>query len=85
MTWVRLTVPRGARFGRLVVLGDTSPYVTPKGAFRRRLLVACVCGSAPKPVRLDMLRSGRITSCGCHRQEVLRATRLKRQRKEEKT
>lgn len=55
----------GDRFGRLTTISKPS---TEKG--RKRVAVTCDCG-AEKLVRVDSLLSGRTTSCGCLRVQIV--------------
>ena len=57
----------GETFGRWVVLG--------RGQQPNYIKCACSCGTVTD-VYVSSLRSGRSTSCGCHRAEVLRVLRL---------
>lgn len=59
----------GRRFGSLTVISraEDQVYHTREGKEMHRVmwLCQCDCGSAPKAVRGQHLRSGRIVSCGC--------------------
>lgn len=55
----------GARYGRLVVLGDAG-----RGGAKRLVRVKCDCGTE-KVVQLGNLRTGNTTSCGCLHRERL--------------
>lgn len=54
----------GRRFGRLLVVGSASAYVSPTGRRESRFTVHCRCGKR-KVVRRSNLVSGRTRSCGC--------------------
>src|SRR5208282_2728809 len=69
---MRLIDLTGQRFGRLVVLRR----VLGKGT---RWEVRCDCGTI-KPVATGNLRRNAVTSCGCRRQEVLKAINTGRSR-----
>lgn len=58
----------GKRFGRLVALNEVEK--NRHGA--RRWLCQCDCGTPPKVVLQDLLRSGMTRSCGCLHREVSR-------------
>jgi hypothetical protein len=58
----------GQRFGRLTVLG----VIYPKR--KCRLVCRCDCGAERTPLR-TMILSGRTTSCGCWRTELIVARR----------
>ena len=65
----------GQRFGRLVVVKEISPYVSPSGKKIRRYLCHCDCGN-DVPVLLNSLTCKRnpTRSCGCIRSEKSRAS-----------
>jgi hypothetical protein len=63
-TRLRSPVPVGARFGRLVVLGDA----TPDGRGQSVWLCRCDCG-VTKPQRAGGLKAGKSVSCGCAKKE----------------
>ncbi len=71
----RLNIPPGTIYGRLVVVGDAPSQFTPNGRKKhRRLLVRCTgerCDPQPFSVRLDALRKGVSTSCGCAQREAV--------------
>jgi len=56
----------GFTFGRLKVL---STGKTP-GTYRYFAICQCACGSSAVKIRIDKLRSGRTTSCGCAQREA---------------
>ena len=60
----------GQRFGRLVVLERGENYVRPGGGRgTARWICLCDCGSKTL-VHGKLLRSGRTSSCGCHRRDL---------------
>lgn len=65
----KINVPKGTRFGRWTILEEASPiYIS--GKPRRRYKCQCDCGNIGI-VRLECLRNGHSTSCGClHKQRV---------------
>lgn len=61
----------GDKFGRLEVVDEAEPYIW-RGRFnRRRWSCLCICGRTTI-VRDDVLRFGRVLSCGCLRDDVTR-------------
>lgn len=67
----RLQDLTGKKFGYLTVLERTDDYISPKGHRQVRWLCKCECGKIV-PVIGDMLKSGRIKSCGCKSNETLK-------------
>ena len=65
----RLEIKTGDRYGKLTIIKEVSPYVSPSGRKARRVLVQCDCGSEPFEVTLNHLRKGNTTSCGCVQRE----------------
>ena len=59
----------GNRYGRLVVLGKVTSYVSPQGKKQKRVRVVCDCGSV-KTVNFGQMKLGNIKSCGCLRKEI---------------
>lgn len=59
----------GRKFGALTVIerGQNQYYTQKNGktVYRVMWLCKCDCGSAPKAIRAQHLRSGAIVSCGC--------------------
>ena len=53
------------RFGRLVVVGEAEPYVSPGGKKTRRCECKCDCGRTTI-VAVCHLTSGNTKSCGCY-------------------
>lgn len=66
----------GERYGRLVIIRELQPHITPSGKKERIVLCECDCGSE-KSVMLSALRSGNTVSCGCLRSEKSSERRLK--------
>lgn len=60
----------GMRYGRLVVLRETGPYVSESGRTRRRWLCQCDCGNEVTVIG-DNLTGGKTLSCGCYRNDRL--------------
>lgn len=59
----------GQRFGKLVVVGRGSDYVSPRGFSSVRWICRCDCGNTTEVGRTS-LKSGSIKSCGCERNAV---------------
>lgn len=68
----------GAKFGELLVVQRTDPYIHPNGRPRIRYLCVCSCGKTTV-VRADYLKSGHTVSCG-----TCKAERTKKERELEK-
>ena len=62
----------GQRFGRLVVVDDAPPKVQPSGQTKRQVVCDCDCGTKGVIVRLECLKSGMTSSCGCLKSEKSR-------------
>lgn len=58
-------VVSGDVFGRLTVIATGQK----PGTYKYLAICSCSCGSPPKPIRFDALRSGVTTSCGCFHKE----------------
>ena len=63
-----LTVNKGERFGRLVVIKEVEPRLQYKKGKVRRFLCQCDCGNMTT-VDIYHLIHGRIKSCGCYKKE----------------
>ena len=73
----RLEVKTGDRYGKLTVIKEVSPRITPSGRKQRMVLVQCSCGSEPFEVALSSLRNGNTKSCGCYNKDKLKETHKK--------
>ena len=63
----------GERFGRLLVIGESEPYINPSG--RKIYMWKCVCDCGKEcVVSTSGLRNGRTLSCGCYHKERISAT-----------
>lgn len=61
----------GDTFGRLTVVSEAEPYISPKGKICRRVHCICECGNEID-IRAEMLTSRRATkSCGCMQKETI--------------
>ena len=60
----------GQIFGRLTVIKEVDPYVSPKGNKSRRWLCNCKCGKETTPHQTS-LRKGGTVSCGCYSNDIL--------------
>lgn len=58
----------GEKFGRLTLIGEAEPYVSPKGSRSVRWLLKCDCGNQ-KVASPGNVRSGVTASCGCMARE----------------
>lgn len=64
----RIDIKPGTRFGRLTVIEEVEPYISSKGHPQRKFKLQCDCGTVTE-VRIDSLRAGLTTSCGCFNAE----------------
>lgn len=64
----QLILKTGDRYSRLVVVREDTPV-----GRNRRVVVACDCGTV-KTVRVNDVRSGKTTSCGCYRNQRVAET-----------
>lgn len=63
----------GEEYGKLTILKEVEPHISPCGKKRRKVLVQCSCwNSEPFEVLLDNLRNGNTTSCGCVQKEKVK-------------
>lgn len=67
----RVPISPGDSYGSWTVISEC-----PKRGDRRIFLCACICGEKTE-LRLDSLRTGSSTGCGCERTEKIVASRLK--------
>lgn len=63
----------GQRYGRLTILADADPYVSPGGVSLRQVQAECECGNKVV-LKLASLRQGLSASCGCYRKELAVST-----------
>lgn len=71
--YTQTTIPTGAIFGRLRVIGslDRQPYYTQQGKWRARYIYPCVCiCGALRDVDASNLLYGTVKSCGCYQREL---------------
>ena len=63
----------GDRFGRLKIIKEISPYISPGkiSSTQRRFLCLCSCGNKIKTI-LSRLLIKKTTSCGCYRKDLSR-------------
>lgn len=59
----------GKKFGRLTVVKQAEPYISPKGYKKKRWLCGCECGKTAMATTADLL-SGHTLSCGCYQKEM---------------
>lgn len=69
MDYEKIPANQGDRYGRLVIIKEVEPriYKTYKD---RRVLCQCDCGNT-NIVSFHQLRNGRISSCGCYKNELM--------------
>jgi len=66
----KLEIKPGCHIGRLTIIKEVEPHVTPGGHKLRKVLCECSCKNRTKvEVQLNNLRSGATTSCGCIQKE----------------
>lgn len=58
----------GEKYGRLTILGDAEPHISPNGSKSRQVLCKCSCGTFIF-THLHSVRAGVATSCGCFAKE----------------
>ena len=68
MSRKQLVVNEGDKYGRMIIISEINPYVSPSGKSIRKFLCSCECGNT-KEVDLGSLRDGSTQSCGCLRKE----------------
>jgi len=66
----------GEKFGRLTILKDCGHVYFPTSRPKRRVLCLCECGTE-KELTLADIKSGKIESCGCKHQEIIRKIAIK--------
>ena len=70
----KLTLSPGIKFGRLSVVSEAEPNITPSGQTHRYANCVCECGTK-KRVKLSHLKSGLTQSCGCLNREKVNQTK----------
>jgi len=65
----KILAKQGDRYGRLVIIKEVEPRIC-KTYKDRRVLCQCDCGNT-NVVSFHQLRNGRISSCGCYRNELM--------------
>lgn len=63
------TIPVGAKFGRLLVMGSYTRVKFPSGTYGYLYPCLCSCGTVKENINASNLFSGDITSCGCRKRE----------------
>lgn len=58
------------KYGKLTLVKEVEPHITPGGTKKRQFLCKCDCGDT-KTVCLSSLKSGNTRSCGCFKKESL--------------
>lgn len=67
----RLDIKAGDRFGKLTVIREVEPNVTPSGAIQRKYLCHCDCGNYIIRTKTTLFR-GAHYGCGCAQSEITR-------------
>ena len=70
----KIHVETEERFGRLTIIEEIEPYITPKRKKHRQFLCRCDCG-VETSVSLKSLRHGHTKSCGCLKKDIQRERR----------
>lgn len=65
-----LKINSGDTYGKLSIIVEVESHISPNGKIIRRVECLCTCGKI-KIIRLNDLRTGRTTSCGCHQKYIL--------------
>lgn len=65
----RTPIRKGMKFGRLTVVKEIEPYITPKGKKDRKVKLLCDCGNVTKVLWRSLTRE-RTRSCGCLQKEI---------------
>lgn len=68
---IKKSIKIGEVFGRLIVLKEVEPHITPNGKKYRKVLVKCKCGNK-KEVIYQHLKRGLTKSCGCLQKEIVK-------------
>ena len=65
--WSSKSYKPGDKFGRLTILETVKVFNT----YRYYALCQCACGSEPKYIMCNSIRTGHTTSCGCAHREAI--------------
>lgn len=68
---MKINIKPGQRYGRLTIIKEVEPYVTPKGKPARQVLCKCDCGNE-SILPLARLTNGITVSCGCLQSESVK-------------
>ena len=66
----KIQVVPGEKYGKLTVIKEIDPYVSPKGKKDRRVLCSCDCDGKEVEVSLGNLKKGYTKSCGCIKKPI---------------
>ena len=69
----KINVAQGEKYGKLTVIKETNPRISPKGVKERRVLCFCECDGKEVEVGLSNLITGKTTSCGCTRKSKIKS------------
>jgi hypothetical protein len=64
----KLEIKSGDKYGRLTIVKEVEPYVSPSGKTYRKFNCLCECGNITN-VMLNKLRNNSTKSCGCYQKE----------------
>jgi hypothetical protein len=64
----KLEIKSGDKYGRLTIVKEVEPYVSPSGKTYRKFNCLCECGNKID-TQLTSLTSNLTTSCGCYKKE----------------
>ena len=67
----KIEVKSGDKYGRLTVIKEVEPHITPTNQKVRKFECVCDCGSK-KSIILKNLRGGYTNSCGCYVKEAVK-------------
>ena len=70
-TYNKLTISNGDKYGKLVIINEVTPHVSPCGQRQRKFLCKCECGKESKVLLCNLRRQTK--SCGCLFQETVRS------------
>jgi hypothetical protein len=64
----KLEIKLGEKYGKLTIVKEIEPYVSPSGHKLRKVLCSCDCGKN-KTTSMNRLRKGETLICGCNYSE----------------
>jgi hypothetical protein len=66
----KIEVKSGDKYGRLTIVKEVEPYISPNKKTKRKFECLCDCGNI-KDIVLNHIRRGDINSCGCYQKEKI--------------